>query len=320
MRAYRDAFNTAHALALSNCLTNEHNQNLTAAQKLLLRWHFQLGHAGFKLVQWLGRQGYFGMKGQFMGKARCDALQCGTCNLGKQHKTPNPAKAVKDKKLGELKKNVLQPGQVIFSNQYQTNVPSKPMKNKDGTGTTQLYKGGTIFCDAASGYVHVEHQVGLTSYEMIASKLSFERICMEAGITVTSYHTDNGIFHSTEFLKELHEKGQGIKMSGVSAQFQNGAAENTIKNTVAKACTMMFHSALRWPDPADQNLWPYALSHAAYLHNHTPNLDTGLAPVEVFTKTKSNHKVLHNLHVWGCPAYVLDLMLCDGSKLPKWEP
>ena len=102
------------------------------------------------------------------------APQCGTCNLGKQHKTPNPAKAVKDKKPGELEKNVLQPGQVIFSNQYQTNVPGKPMKNKDGTGTMQSYKGGTIFCNAALSYVHVEHQVGLTSYETIASKLNFE--------------------------------------------------------------------------------------------------------------------------------------------------
>jgi len=37
-------------------------------------------------------------------------------------------------------------------------------------------------------------------------------------------------------------------------------------------------------------------------------------------KTKSNHKVLRNLHVWGCPAYVLDPKLRDGSKLPKWEP
>jgi len=73
MWAYRDAFNMVHALTLSNYLTNKHNQNLTAAKKLLLQWHFQLGHAGFKLVQWLGRQGYFGTKGQFMGKARCDA-------------------------------------------------------------------------------------------------------------------------------------------------------------------------------------------------------------------------------------------------------
>jgi len=45
-------------------------------------------------------------------------------------------------------------------------------------------------------------------------------------------------------MKEIHSKGQGIKMSGVSAQFQNGVSENAIKNTVARAHTMMLHAAL----------------------------------------------------------------------------
>jgi len=44
-----------------------------------------------------------------MGHARCDSPKCGTCLLGKQHKTANPAKHVRDKAPGELKKDVLQP-------------------------------------------------------------------------------------------------------------------------------------------------------------------------------------------------------------------
>jgi len=51
-----------------------------------------------------------------------------------------------------------------------------------------------------------------------------------------------------------------------------------------------------------------------------PNQSTGLLLVEVFTKKKSNHDALWNLHVWGCLAYVLDPQLHDGSKLPKWDP
>jgi hypothetical protein len=63
-----------------------------------------------------------------------------------------------------------------------------------------------------------------------------------------------------------------------------------------------------------------ALSHAVYLHNHTPSQSNGLAPVEVFTKTKSDHSELLNLHPWGCPAYVLQPKLRGGNKIPKWEP
>jgi hypothetical protein len=30
--------------------------------------------------------------------------------------------------------------------------------------------------------------------------------------------------------------------------------------------------------------------------------------------------VLTNSHVWGCPAYVLDLKIQDEKKIPKWQP
>ncbi len=58
------------------------------------------------------------------------------------------------------------------------------------------------------------------------------------------YHTDNGVYKSHEFLKELHQKGQGIKFSGVSTQFQNGVAESMIKSVVQCTHTMMLHMAL----------------------------------------------------------------------------
>jgi len=67
-------------------------------------------------------------------------------------------------------------------------------------------------------------QVGYTAVETIKSKLRVESIAADSGIEVHAYHTYNGIYHSDEFLKELQAKVQGIKMSGVSAQFRNGAS------------------------------------------------------------------------------------------------
>ena len=63
-----------------------------------------------------------------------------------------------------------------------------------------------------------------------------------------------------------------------------------------------------------------ALSHAVYLHNHTPNQQLGLAPVEVWTQSKASKEALLNMHTWRCPVYVLEPRLCDGQKIPKWEP
>ena len=88
-------------------------------------------------------------------------------------------------------------------------------------------------------------QVGFTAIETIKSKLRFEWMAANIDVRVHAYHTDNGICWSDEFLKELQAKGQGIKMSGVSAQFQNGAAESIIKSVVQSAWMMMLHAQMR---------------------------------------------------------------------------
>jgi hypothetical protein len=82
----------------------------------------------------------------------------------------------------------------------------------------------------------------------------------------------------------------------------------------------MLHVALRWPGFAEQELWPMAMSHAVHLWNHTPKMGSGLAPIEVFTGSKTDYTHLLNAHPWGCPVYVLEPKLRDGHKLPKWEP
>ncbi|KAL7462944.1 hypothetical protein ACHAXS_003314 [Conticribra weissflogii] len=46
---------------------------------------------------------------------------------------------------------------------------------------------------------------------------------------------------------------------------------------------------------------------------------TGLTPIEIATKTKTDHLDLLQTHVWGCPVFVLDPKQQDGKKIPKWN-
>ena len=71
---------------------------------------------------------------------------------------------------------------------------------------------------------------------------------------------------------------------------------------------------------ADATLWPMAVSHAIFLHNHVPDLATGLCPSDVFTKSRWEQRKYHDLHVWGCPVYALEKTIADGKKLPRWKP
>ena len=66
-------------------------------------------------------------------------------------------------------------------------------------------------------------------------------------------------------------------------------------------------------------LWPFTLTHAAYLWNILPNGSFGLSPIEIYTGAKMAVRALRSEKTWGCPAYVLDPKLQDGKKLPKWD-
>jgi hypothetical protein len=81
--------------------------------------------------------------------------------------------------------------------------------------------------------------------------------------------------------------------------------------------TMMLPSVIHWPDIFDASLWPMAVAHAVYLCNHVPNPETGLSAHDLFTKTRWEQSKLHDLHVWGCPLYVLEKTCSDGKKLPE---
>jgi len=300
------------------------NTNLTAFQKIWLRWHNKLGHLGFEHVQKLGLGGFLDRLALGLNRTKVSELpQCGPCRLGKMTRVPDKQTLQKKNPAheGKLIENQLIPGSRIFCDQLESRVRGRLLHTAGREPESDRFCGATVFYDAASGYIHVEPQVSLNASDTINAKMSFERKALEMGVVVDSYHTDNGIFNSKAFIKEIHDKSQAIRFSGVGAKWQNGAAENAIRMLVSRARTMMIDAAMQWPEADDASLWPLAVLHAAYLYNHVPKEESGIAPIEIFASTKSDLQALRNAHPWGCPAYVLEPRLTSaGGKIPKWQP
>jgi hypothetical protein len=146
-------------------------------------------------------------------------------------------------------------------------------------------------------------------------------MCQDVGVIPQQYLADNGSsFSSRGFTTHLQEFKQIISFAGVGAHHHNGIAERSIQTIMSIARTMMLHSAIHWPDVADPVLWPMAVKHAIFLHNHVPDASTGLSPADLFTRSRWPHAKFHDLHVWGCPVYVLEKAMQDGKKLPRWKP
>jgi len=78
---------------------------------------------------------------------------------------------------------------------------------------------------------------------------------------------------------------QITSFAGVGAHHHNGTAKRAIRTIMQLTQTMMLHAAIHWPEVEvlDANRWPMAIMHAAFLHNHLPNPESGLSPFDIFT-------------------------------------
>jgi Reverse transcriptase (RNA-dependent DNA polymerase) len=225
-------------------------------------------------------------------------------------------------RIGVLKEDHLIPGQQVSIDHFLCSTKGRLFTSAGKSADTDhMYVSGCLFNDHASGYVHVEFQNHLTTHETLMSKENFELLCRDSGLIAQSYLSDNAkCFTAKEFTEQLSTFEQIVRFAGVGAHHHNGNAERSIQTIMSIARTMMLHSAIHLPDVADSTLWPMAVTHAVYLHNHMPNMDTGLSPIDLFTKSRWQQHKFHDLHVWGCPVYVLEKAIADGKKLPRWSP
>jgi hypothetical protein len=191
-------------------------------------------------------------------------------------------------------------------------------KDSYGKATSDKYKGGAIFVDHATGYLHVEHQLGFSAVETIRAKQNYENMAFEHGVVIQSYLTDSGAFKANAFVQHIRDHAQQVHYCGTNAHHQNGVAERSIRTVSNMARAMLLHSAAHWKDGIDASLWPMAVTYAVYVYNNTPNAQN-LCPAGLYTGSTVPRHRLRDLHTWGCPVYVLDPTLPAGKKLPRWE-
>jgi hypothetical protein len=303
-------------------IVNDENQNLTQGQKLLLSWHARFGHMSFKAVQRILRVYPFNAVKIFSPASKCDiaGVRCEICQYAKQHRTSIKTQKVTTvtEKDGGLKKEDLRPGQTVSVDHFESRLRGRTYDSQ-GRSSSASFKGGAIFVDHASGYIHVEHQLGFSASETIRAKQIFEKLAMDNGVTVQSYLTDNGAFKANEFVAEINKHQQKIHYCGAYAHHGNGVAERAVKTVSNMARAMLLHSSAHWKEGINSSLWPMAVNYATHIYNTTPK-ENGVCPADIFLGTTVPRHRLQHLHTWGCPVYILDPTLANGSKLPRWQP
>lgn len=300
-------------------ITEDENQNLTPAQKLLLTWHYRFGHRNFPFVQHLLKLPIFN-GAKFVSAAKAAIPKCAICEYAKAHarSTAGNKTSTNLNTDGALKDGHLRPGSKVSADHFESRLKGRTYSSF-GKTTSDQYVGGCIFVDHMSGYIHVEHQLGFSSSETIRAKQNYEQMALAHGVLVEDYLTDNGVFSKTKFVDHIRQHNQQIHYCGVNAHHKNSVAERAIRTVSELARALLLHASTHWPDGLDGTLWPMAVDHAVYLYNTLPT-SHGICPADLFTGTTVPCHKLRDLHVWGCPVFVLDPTLQQGKKLPRWQP
>ncbi|KAI2496716.1 hypothetical protein MHU86_17763 [Fragilaria crotonensis] len=167
----------AECLNATISAVNEANLNLSEPEKELLRWHYRLGHISFRKIQFLMRSGVLTKSNnkRKLHQAACSLTElpkCAACQYGKQHRRPAPGRvstAVRDRE-GVLKDGHLVPGQQVSVDHFVSSTKGRLFTSAGRSLNSELYSGGCLFNDHASGFVHIEFQTHLNTHETLMAK------------------------------------------------------------------------------------------------------------------------------------------------------
>ena len=234
---------------------------------------------------------------------------------------PGITKVTQPAALNSLKTGDMFPGSCSSVDHFEANPKGRLLFSFGKERADHKYKGGCIFVDHASGYVHVEPQVHLNTHETLDAKAAFEEECIRFGVVPQKYITDEGSsFTNIEFQEHLTQFQQTGQRSAPGGHHSNGVAERNIGTVMSIARAMLHHSAIHWPEVADPELWPLAVLHAAYVLNRIPKEESGRSPLEIFSRQMWAMSKYQDFQVWGSPVYVLDGCLANGRSIPRWKP
>ena len=139
---------------INSLVTSERSQNLTTAQKELLRNHFKFGHLSMARIQQALRSGSLARnpseKALHMAAGRCEIPKCAACQFAKARKRPlqGQKRTTKDEiKDGVLKDKKLLPGECIAVDHFQSSAKGRLFGSYGQTSEESMYKGACMFID-----------------------------------------------------------------------------------------------------------------------------------------------------------------------------
>ncbi len=173
----------------------------------------------------------------------------------------------------------------------------------DGNHKTTVFR--------AAPYIITQHQAG--AIKTVMGKAHFEQWLWDQWVSkVKYYHGENGFSLPRTTVAIVKRKDKVILSQGLALY------------TKMHVLRELSNQSQTWSHPISMEMREYSWlptllqplrelieglvgTHSVWIYNYNcvPNARSGLTPLELVTKERSDYKDILCCHVWGCPVYVL---------------
>ena len=77
---------------------------------------------------------------------------------------------------------------MLSEDHYKSWAPCRLYHTKGKSDPYEIFSGGFVFIDHASGYLRINHQVAINATETVKEKLAFEREAQNQVVAIKGHH------------------------------------------------------------------------------------------------------------------------------------
>jgi hypothetical protein len=104
-----------------------------------------------------------------------------------------------DTALGALKTGHLKTGAEVSADHFESRILRRT-SDSYGKLTSETFKGGCIFVEHSSSFIHVKMQLGFSGVKTTQAKQEFERMAILVEVHIESYLPNSGAFKAHAFV------------------------------------------------------------------------------------------------------------------------
>ena len=166
-------------------------------------------------------------------------------------------------------------------------------------GSHLCFHGRTVFWDAETGIICIDHQVSLKAGDTMMENISYEEWLWEKYYSETKHlYSDNS---SHLICSGRIWKKNNFLLSVALVHNTKTPKQRMISKKMYMSCTFMINVLFHWSEHGvgDISLCYFAVNHTVWIYNRATRIVARMTPMDTLKQNKTDNKYLICCHIWS---------------------